>query len=100
MKCLPREISVALISLGRSLLHRGGTYSSGVAPAAGTGDCPVKFRKNERCGFIGVSWKWSSAYLTGKTDLTHWVEWRYKLDEGRIPFSGARWEFSTRKVEP
>ena len=90
MKCLPREISVVLISLGHSLFPQGGTYSSGVAPAAGTEDCPVKFcknstanstgacplprcaplntcpvkfRKNERCGFIGVSWKWSSAYL-------------------------------------
>jgi hypothetical protein len=30
MKCLPREISVALISLGRSLFHRGGACLSGV----------------------------------------------------------------------
>jgi hypothetical protein len=26
--------------------------------------CPVKFQKNNWYGFIGVSWKWSCAYLT------------------------------------
>jgi len=32
MKCLPREISVALISLGQSLFHRGGAYLSVAEP--------------------------------------------------------------------
>ena len=38
VECLPNEM--------RYLFHLCGTYSSGIAPAAGTGDCPVKFCKN------------------------------------------------------
>jgi len=37
----------------------------GLPRGAPLNTCPVKFRKNERCGFIGVAWKWSSVYLTG-----------------------------------
>jgi hypothetical protein len=51
------------------------TINCGPAPL---NTCPVKFRKNERCGFIGVSWKWSPAYLTGvgsanRTGVENWL---------------------------
>ena len=71
MKCLPREISVALISLGRSLFHQGGTYSSGIAPAAGTGDCPVNyFMEMELRVFKPGGMVLSSAILLGFADST------------------------------